>query len=61
MMNIKKYIYKFLGIISFFILFGTLDYANYFSLKRTVLQSGICISIIGFSALRYKTLKDTKQ
>ena len=41
---------------AFFILFGTLDGANYFSFKRTVMQSGICVSIIGLSALRYKNI-----
>lgn len=55
-MSVKKYIYAFLGTMAFFILFGTVDSANYFAFKRTVIQSGICVSIIGLSALRYKNI-----
>ncbi|MEL7569470.1 MAG: hypothetical protein AAGU14_02805 [Eubacteriaceae bacterium] len=55
-MSVKKNIYFTLGAFAFFILFGTLDGANYFSFKRTVIQSGICIAIIGLSAIRYKNI-----
>lgn len=55
-MSVKKYIYAFLAAFAFFILFGTLDGANYFSFKRTVIQSGICIAIIGLSAIRYRNI-----
>ncbi|NMC56512.1 MAG: hypothetical protein GYA50_04755 [Eubacteriaceae bacterium] len=55
-MSVKKYIHIFFAAAAFFILFGTLDGANYFTFKRTVIQSGICVSIIGLSALRYKNI-----
>lgn len=55
-MNVKKYVYKILGFIALFILYGTLEPMNCFDLSRTAAQSGICIAFIGLAAIGFKTI-----